>query len=153
MNRPFLTGRVDHTLDDKGRITLPAAFRDLFVGESYFVPSAHGEPFLRLYDSFSWAAHDQRYLDSLDELGDREADEQIGDLYEDMFIVSRDSQGRVTIPSDFIQKLGLKGKVRITGHRDHLRLWDPAVHQAYREARNRMKEAAERRRLAEVEDA
>jgi MraZ protein len=146
MNGPFLTGRVDHSLDEKGRVTLPAAFRDVFLDDAYLVPSAHGEPFVRLYDPNSWRAHDDRYIASLDELGDAEADELISELYEGMYRIAPDKQGRVVIPQPIVEALGLNGKVRITGHRDHLRFWDPATHDRHREARERLRAAEGQRR-------
>jgi len=151
MDRPYLTGRVDHALDEKGRLTLPAGFREPFEAEAYFVPSSHGEPYVRLYDVGSWRASDQKYLESLDEFGDLEADEQIGDLYESMYRVVPDKQGRVLVPQEFVEALGLAGKVRITGHRDHLRLWHPPTHDRHRAAREALRVAAGRLRRG-VED-
>jgi len=142
MHRPYLTGRVDHVLDEKGRLTLPAAFRESFEAEAYFVPSSHGEPYVRLYDLESWRAFDAKYLESLDEVGDREADDQIGDLYESMYRVVPDKQGRVLVPQEFVATLGLEGRVRITGHRDHLRLWHPSAHDRHRAARAAQRSAA-----------
>lgn len=152
MHGPYLTGRVDHALDEKGRLTLPAAFRESFEAEAYFVPSSHGEPYVRLYDLESWRAFDEKYLESLDEVGDREADDQIGDLYESMYRVVPDKQGRVLVPQEFVEALGFAGKVRITGHRDHLRLWHPPAHDRHRAARESQRVAAGNRRR-EVEDA
>lgn len=142
MQGPYLTGRVDHVLDDKGRLTLPAGFRGTFGAEAYFVPSSHGEPYVRLYDPETWRAFDEKYLASLDEFGDREADEQIGDLYESMCRVVPDKQGRVVVPQEFVDFLGLEDKVRITGHRDHLRLWHPPIHDRHRAERARLRAAA-----------
>ena len=90
---------------------------------------------MRLYDLESWKAFDEKYLESLDEFGDREADDQIGDLYESMYRVVPDKQGRVVVPQEFVEALGLEGRVRITGHRDHLRLWHPSAHDRHRAAR------------------
>ena len=135
MHGPFLTGHVDHVLDDKGRLTLPAGFREPFIGESYFVPSSHGDPYVRLYDVESWRVFDEKHLEPLDDFTDREADAQIGDVYEGMYRVVPDKQGRVVVPQEFVEVLGLEGRVRITGHRDHLRLWHPPAHDRYRAAR------------------
>jgi len=142
MPEPYLTGRVDHVLDEKGRLTLPAGFRGTFGAEAYFVPSSHGEPYVRLYDPERWRAFDEKYLASLDEYSDREADEQIGDLYESMSRVVPDKQGRVVVPQEFVDFLGLEDKVRITGHRDHLRLWHPPTHDRHRAERARLRAEA-----------
>lgn len=138
----FLTGRVDHALDEKGRITLPAGSRATFKASVYFVPSSHGEPYVRLYDFPRWKAFDEKYIASLDEVANREADNQIGDLYESMYRVVPDKQGRLVVPQEFIDSLGLEEKVRITGHRDHLRLWHPAVHDRHRAERARLRAEA-----------
>lgn len=142
MHGPYLTGRVDHVLDEKGRFTLPAGFREPFIAEAYFVPSSHGDPYVRLYGQESWWAYDEKYLESLDVFTSREADAQVGDLYEDMYRVVPDKQGRVVVPQEFVEALGLEGRVRITGHRDHLRLWHPPAHDLYRAARAAQRLAA-----------
>jgi DNA-binding transcriptional regulator/RsmH inhibitor MraZ len=100
---------------------------------------------VRLFDLESWRAFDEKYIESLDEVGDLEADEQIGDLYESMYRVVPDKQGRVLLPQEFVEALGLAGKVRITGHRDHLRLWHPPTHDRHRALREGLRAAAANR--------
>jgi MraZ protein len=153
MHGPFLTGQVDHVLDDKGRLTLPAGFREPFIGESYFVPSSHGGPYVRLYDLESWRTYDAKHIEPLDPFLNRQDDDQIGDLYERMYRVVPDKQGRVVVPQEIVESLGLEGKVRITGHRDHLRLWHPPAHARYRAARAAERAAAAGDGPSEVEDA
>ena len=135
MHGPFLTGHVDHVLDDKGRLTLPAGFREPFIGESYFVPSCMVAPTCAC-TTWSHGGRTTRSISSRSTSFLNPADDaQIGDLYESMYRVVPDKQGRVVVPQEIVETLGLEGRVRITGHRDHLRLWHPPAHDRYRAAR------------------
>jgi len=47
---PRFTGSVEHALDDKGRLVVPARFRER-LGAGFFVTIAEPEPCLALYPS------------------------------------------------------------------------------------------------------
>lgn len=137
MRGPFLAGRFEHTLDEKGRVTVPSRYRKHFEGGAFLVPDPHGEQCIRVYHPESWADYDEKFIEPLDEFGDPEASFRIGDLYESIHQVTPDKQGRILIPQFWIDELKLSGKVWITGHRDHLQIWKPETHQRRREERRR----------------
>jgi MraZ protein len=131
MEAPYLVGRFEHTLDDKGRVTLPARYRELFSDEVYISPSLHGEHCVHIYYAEAWRAFVSRYLDVLDEFNDAKASRRVGKLLDKTTFTKQDRQGRIGVPSKVVESLGLSGTVRLVGHRDHLELWDPEAHDAW----------------------
>jgi MraZ protein len=53
MDRPLFTGSVDHSLDDKGRLVVPARFRER-LGAGIFLTIALPDPCLALYPASTW---------------------------------------------------------------------------------------------------
>jgi MraZ protein len=51
--RPLFTGSVEHSLDDKGRLVVPARFRER-LGSGFFVTIAEPDPCLALYPASTW---------------------------------------------------------------------------------------------------
>jgi MraZ protein len=51
--RPLFTGSVEHSLDDKGRLVVPARFRER-LGSGFFVTIAEPDPCLALYPASIW---------------------------------------------------------------------------------------------------
>ena len=52
-DRPLFTGSVEHSLDDKGRLVVPARFRER-LGSGFFVTIAEPDPCLALYPASIW---------------------------------------------------------------------------------------------------
>lgn len=127
MERQVLSGDFEHVLDDKGRVTLPAKYRERFQESAYLVRLVGEAPCVRVYDGQGWNAFDTRYLEPLDEFGSEEDSWRIRDVYRNLYDVVPDRQGRVLLPAAFIEELGLSGKVRIIGNRTHLEIWNPAT--------------------------
>ncbi len=51
--RPLFTGSVEHSLDDKGRLVVPARFRER-LGSGFFISIAEPDPCLVLYPASIW---------------------------------------------------------------------------------------------------
>lgn len=123
----FFTDLYEHSVDDKGRVTLPAQYRRYLPSDSvaYFVPAAHGEPCVRVFPLATWTQYDQKYLDQLNEFAAKDVSRMIRRLYSRIKKVTVDKAGRVLLPPDFVENLGLSGKIVMAGHRDHFEIWDP----------------------------
>ena len=52
-DRPLFTGSVEHSLDDKGRLVVPARFRER-LGSGFFVSIAEPDRCLALYPAAIW---------------------------------------------------------------------------------------------------
>jgi len=121
----LLSGEFDHALDPKGRVTLPARYRDYFRGGVVLVRFPDREPCISVFHPDSWEGFDEKYLESqnfFDSSADRWSTRRI---YKNQDFVEPDAQGRILLPAKRINELGLNGKVKIIGVRTHLEIWDP----------------------------
>ena len=125
MQQLLLRGTFDHTLDEKGRITLPARYRDYFQHGVVLVRLQDKEPCVRAYHPDAWKEFDEKYIEPLN-VFESEADSwRTRQIYKNQDFAEPDRQGRVLLPSQRIKELGLSGKVKIIGNRTHLEIWDP----------------------------
>lgn len=117
--------RGNHTakIDDKGRLKIPNAFRNLIEkthGVELFVTSLTGE-YVRIYPMPVWAALEEklgrmpsthparlRFFDRVNYYG------QCAEV---------DGQGRVVLPSRLRDSAGMAGDVDVIGQYDYLDVW------------------------------
>jgi MraZ protein len=117
---PMLVGRYEHTIDEKGRVSLPARFREE-LGES-LVLAAGLDGQIEVLPPEVWRQKIERVrrLNMLDEEA-RELDQQLhGDAQE----CQVDKSGRILIPSWLRQERGIDTDVMIIGQTDHVQIWD-----------------------------
>ncbi|MGN0970617.1 MAG: division/cell wall cluster transcriptional repressor MraZ [Aristaeellaceae bacterium] len=115
------TGSYSHSLDAKGRLVVPLAFREQ-LGETFCIAPSYDFKSIALYPTLMWArmrdhyeklgkvnAPLRRYLEQLDALSFRGQE--------------CDAQGRVLLPGKIRQNiLGDEKDVEITGAHDHVRI-------------------------------
>jgi MraZ protein len=94
---PRFTGSVEHALDDKGRLIVPARFRER-LGTGFVVTIAKPEPCIALYPRVTWA----QICSRLEEAPRK--DERFRRWVRDLFAhteeeVACDAQGRLLIPA------------------------------------------------------
>lgn len=135
MQRVLLAGEFDHTLDPKGRITLPARYREYFQRGAILVRFQDREPCIRIYHPEAWDEYDAKYIEPLDVFESEENSWRTRMIYENLTQVDPDRQGRMLIPSQRIKELGLAGKVKIVGNRTHLEIWNPDTYAALKASR------------------
>jgi len=138
-------GRFHHTMDAKGRVSLPARYRD-DLAKSPLVIVEGDENCLWLY----------RYEDfekMTAGLQESDLDETLNSLrYE--FIstaeyVDIDGNGRIRVSADLRDYAGLSKSVTLTGTGTRLELWDSEAFEARRKGNNKkvlLKELSERRK-------
>jgi len=139
MQRILLSGEFDHALDAKGRVTLPARYREYFEKGAVLVRFPDKEPCVSVFHPESWEEFDAKNLEPLDVFESEEADWRARDIYMNQDYVEPDRTGRVLLPSQRIKELGLSGKVKIIGNRTHLEIWNPetlAARRAERRGKN-----------------
>ncbi|HUO06407.1 MAG TPA: division/cell wall cluster transcriptional repressor MraZ [Candidatus Binataceae bacterium] len=126
----MFTGRFDHSLDDKGRASIPARFRELLLRESHdrlYVTNFfyNKEKCLALYPPTQW-----------DKLNEMLATKQRFDprmqafetfLIGGAFEVPVDRQGRILIPERLRAWAGLGREVVFSARPDHFELWNKQV--------------------------
>ena len=116
---PILSGSYAHSLDDRGRIAVPAKLREK-LGDGVWVTVSLGK--LGLYPPDVWQRHIERYLavSPFDPAG-------LNDRL-DIFSMAQecdiDKQGRVLIPPDLRQAVRLSNDVVLVGVGDHIQVWN-----------------------------
>lgn len=115
-------GRYFHTIDSKGRLSIPAKFRDaLSNGSSGGLVVAHGEHCLEAYPGEEWERLEAKIRD-LPQLN-REA-RNFARLYLSSGVdVSVDSQGRILIPPSSREHAGLVKDVVLVGLIRRFEIW------------------------------
>jgi MraZ protein len=125
MDDLLLSGTFDHTLDAKGRVTLPARYREHFQHGVVVVRLPDGERCVSVYHPATWARFDAKYIEPLNVFESKTDAWRSRAIYMNQDAVEPDGQGRVLLSARHIKEVGLSGKVTIIGARDHLEIWDP----------------------------
>ncbi|GMV08044.1 MAG: transcriptional regulator MraZ [Gemmatimonadota bacterium] len=113
-------------MDEKGRVSLPSAFRR-GEGDDRFVLLQWEKPYLTLFPEAKWVEIEAR-LAEYKKTGPQ-AMNQVRLLYAGLVEVSPDKQGRILIPSALQQAASLASAVLLLGTNDRVELWDPATYE------------------------
>ena len=116
-------GQFRHTIDTKGRISIPARFREAEAGIAgdKFVIVPNG-PTLEVHPFEKWKEIEQRVsaLARFDQDA-REARHRYFSLAQDVTI---DAHGRIQVPQDYRERVGLSKDVLIVGMQEYFEVWD-----------------------------
>lgn len=116
-------GSYTYTLDDKGRVSLPAAFRREASDQRFVLLQVYA-PSLALYPESAWKEVEERLRGLL--RNDPDARLWVLDLMSSAVEVSPDSQGRILVPSRLQEAANLEGQVLMVGAIDKVELWNPS---------------------------
>ena len=118
-------GRHEHTIDNKGRMSIPSGFRMEIQRRSEKPPIlTNYRDHLALHPADEWAETEKDLLGKSDLNPDVQRYRR--------FIVSGavecpiDNQGRILIPAYLREHAGLKNKAMLAGVLDRIEIWDPA---------------------------
>jgi len=138
----MLLGEYEHTVDEKGRITLPAKFRDLF--KSGIVLARGMDRCLSAFTPDEWQKLVESRLAQLNPLSPDSRRLQRF-FFSGAAETAPDKQGRVTLPPKLAEHALLARDVVIAGVYDHLEIWDRSAWQAQmKEIEEGAEDAAER---------
>ena len=121
------SGSFDHSLDGKGRVIIPASFREA-LGENFTITINPNKTAVAIYPKEMW---DQQ----LERLSQINPMDKIGLQYERYVMSvsfsgnSMDAQGRVLIPSKLRAKIGLARDIVFVGLNRYIEIWDAEVYQ------------------------
>jgi MraZ protein len=128
------------TVDPKGRIVLPARFKKLLTpaDQETMVLTVGKEPCLLLYPLGEWA----RLAEALDGLpkseARRDAIRTISDYTTELEL---DANGRLTIPREFLEHVGIGREAAVVGSLRYLEVWSrPTYEQGKDERRQKSSE-------------
>jgi MraZ protein len=124
-----LLGTHSYSLDPKGRVSLPARFREAFADGAWLTIGQDGCLFC-----FPRAEWERRS----DEVASSPLADADGRAYARMFFGSSDeakldAQGRVTISQRLRESAGITKEVVVLGVRDRMEIWDRDAFERYRD--------------------
>lgn len=109
-------------MDEKGRVSLPSAFRREADSESFVL--LQWEPgYLTLFPAAKWAEIQERLLEF--RRSDARAWNQVRLIVSNAVEVAPDKQGRILVPSGLQAAADLSGAVLLSGNIDRVELWNP----------------------------
>ena len=134
----FFKGRETYSVDDKGRVAIPAKMRKSLAPEAndtFVVTRGPDEdPCIYAYPLDEWKKMEEQLVE-LNQYNDRDrffirtllywADE-----------LALDKQHRIMIPKALTEFAGIDRNALIIGAMDHLEIWNPEVFESYLNKRN-----------------
>ena len=122
-----LLGTHSYQLDPKGRVSLPARFREAFADGVWLTIGQDG--CLYVFPRAEWRRRSEEVASS--PLSDAD-----GRAYSRLFFGSSDEakldgQGRVTIPQRLREAVGIGKEVVVLGVRDRMEIWDRESYERY----------------------
>ena len=112
-------GEYNHTIDPKGRVIVPAKFRDA-LGEN-FVVTRGLDGCLFVYDNTEWNNFEEK-LKTLP-LTNKDARNFVRFFLSSSDTVEIDKQGRINLPSKLIEYAGLSKDVVLVGVGSRVEIW------------------------------
>ena len=124
----MFTGEYRHSVDDKGRIAVPAKFRVQLDGGAFVA---------RWLDACLAIFPRQEFESLAGKVGslgiaDAAARTFSRALFASAYEVELDKQGRIVVPASLRELAGLEGDAVIVGARDHAEIWSPSRWDDYR---------------------
>ncbi len=120
-------GQYEHQMDQKGRVSLPSAFRREAEGDRFVL--LQWEPaYLTLFPEDKWRDVQEKLLEF--RRSDPSAWNSVRSIISNAVEVSPDKQGRILVPATLQAAASLSGPVLLSGNLDRVELWDPATYRA-----------------------
>lgn len=118
-------GRYEHSLDNKGRVILPAKLRVHFSQPGFLTP--HLEGCLALWTNDEFEKEIEVRLAQAE--GDPVARNQVREWSAAVFEAEIDRQGRMPVPAHLRAYAGLEQEVLVVGMINRVELWAPRAWQ------------------------
>jgi MraZ protein len=116
----MFVGTFEHQLDDKGRVVLPARFRDRLMSGGYVTQGRGRCLAVWTTEDFENEARQMREREKRGEVPLPELRAMAANTFE----IKPDSQGRIQVPGALRNYAGIAGAVTVTGAFDCVELWD-----------------------------
>jgi len=117
----YLYGTFEHSMDERGRVAIPAVFRRALQDGAVLRPNEDG--CLELYTQASFDAETARRLgeSGTRKRGDRRRRRT---FLPHSLHVDLDGQGRIVVPQEMRAAASLDGRVSLVGLGDYVEIWD-----------------------------
>jgi MraZ protein len=114
-------GQFRHNLDDKGRLTIPAVFRDS-VGQGAFISQGFDRNLMVMTAEYFRQVYDRINAMSITDPSARLLRRL---LLSNAYQVEVDKAGRILVPQHLRQFLGLDGEAMVVGQGEYFEIWSP----------------------------
>jgi MraZ protein len=115
-------GQYQHSLDDKGRLTIPSRYREL-LGEGAFITQGFDRNLMVLPADKWQQVYDHINTMSLTDPSTRLLRRMI---FSNAYPAEVDRAGRILVPQGLRQFLGLNGEASVVGQGEYFEIWSPA---------------------------
>lgn len=112
-----MTGEYQHSLDAKGRLSIPARLRE-YLGDVFYVTLSM-DKCLSIYSSESW----QKFLEKIEQMPYVKQN-KMRPLFSQAAKCELDAQGRILVPQKLREFAGLSKNVAVIGCNNHAEIWD-----------------------------
>jgi MraZ protein len=115
-------GRYHHTIDGKGRLTVPARYRDLLAAEGAYLTQGFDQN-INVYPQLIF----ERISLRVNQLSMTDPNARILRrlMFSNAELVVLDRTGRILIPQFLREELNLNGEAVIVGMGDYFEIWSP----------------------------
>lgn len=117
---PKFTGQYEHSLDDKGRLTIPARLRAR-LGDHFVLTIAPPDPCLAMYPETTWS----EFCAKLESATRKDATYRafVRHLFANTEEVSLDSQGRLLLPASLREMARIERDAVLVGTLTRVEIW------------------------------
>lgn len=122
-------GTYYHNLDVKGRLVVPARFREVLKELKHLYLLQGFEGSISIYTQEAYEK-ELAFLDSQN-FKDEKSRNYVRAIYASMEELEVDSAGRITLSVRLLKKYNLGTSVVVLGVGDHLEIWDEAAYEKY----------------------
>ncbi len=131
----FFIGEFKYSLDDKGRVNIPAKFRKAASDETdgkFVITFDEEDNCLYVYPN---DVYEKKIVDFIDKLSEAKKDHRayMSMVGQNSTEASLDKQGRISIPLNFLEKANITKVVIIIGAFNKIEVWDPQVREEFKE--------------------
>ena len=128
---PFLTpesrvfsGQYHHAIDDKNRVTVPAPWRLGPETEEFFIVPDQSQNFLLVLPPAEFKSVSD-VVNANDKISPHDKRKFIRQFYSRAKQCTTDRQGRILIPDDHRQQVGMGAEAVLVGVHDRFEIWNP----------------------------
>jgi transcriptional regulator MraZ len=115
-------GQFQHNLDEKGRLMIPARYRELLAAGA-FITQGFDRCLMVMTDAYFAQVYDR--INSMN-LADPTARLLRRLILSNAYAVEVDKVGRILVPGNLRQVIALNGEAIVAGQGDYFEVWNPA---------------------------
>ena len=121
-------GEYDHSLDDRGRVTLPRKIRQEITGEEIVLARGY-DGCIFGFDKRSWEREAGKHLEA--PVTDEKARQVRRYLFAGAEKAGIDKLGRILLPALLKEHASVRHEIKVIGAGDHFEIWDTARWREY----------------------